>query len=132
MMKVDKVIDIHKIITRNLNDRYISQEEANKIINAACSMMPPVKLVYTNEYRGADLGFIKKCLGFKSNNNYSILGESNVRDHTITLYSGGHVVSTLLHELAHIFPVSLGHGKSWQESFKRLVEWYNDWYATRD
>lgn len=43
----------------------------------------------------------------------------------ITIFEGGRTIGTLLHEMAHMMPGSRDHEKSWQDNFRKMVDWFN-------
>jgi hypothetical protein len=44
----------------------------------------------------------------------------------ITLYEGGQVVGTLLHEIAHQMPDGMNHDGRWQRNFRKVAAWWNE------
>jgi hypothetical protein len=114
------------------SDFRIDEDTAHLILNHLCKKenISKTVLIWHDHEKTVKRGWLKrKIYGFKDSNESTILGCAYLgfwrTSNKIELFRGGHTISTLLHEIAHLMPNSFGHGKAWPMNFMKLINWFN-------
>ena len=144
MSSIKKLMAIDKEVSKNIIDREINVFEANDIIATICEKLdlPKMSIHFCFYVKKADCFLRKLCRFFKKEELYDLyeemkgsrkitIGEAYHEKNHIVLYSYGHTITVLLHEMAHLMPNGYRHGKKWIKNLKEVVEVYNEICACR-
>lgn len=139
MASIKKLMAIDKEVSKNIIDKEINFVEAENIISTICEKLNLSKMTieFCFYVKKADCFLRKLCRFFKKEELYDLyeemkgkrkitIGEAYHKENRIVLYSHGHTISVLLHEIAHLMPKGYSHGKNWIKNFKEVVEVYNE------
>ena len=139
MASIKKLMAIDKEIASCISDKEINFDEAENIISTICEKLnlPKMTIKFCFYEKKADWFLRKLCRFFNKEKLCDLyeemkgsrkitIGEAYHKENHIVLYSYGHTISVLLHEIAHLMPKGYSHGKNWIKNFKEVVEVYNE------
>lgn len=138
MASIKKLMKIDREISNCIDDREINFIEAENIISTICEKLnlPKMTIKFCFYEKKADWFLRKLCRFFNKEKLCDLyeekigkrrlrVGEAYHEINYIVLYSSGQNISTLLHEIAHLLPNGVNHGKNWIKNFKEVVKIYN-------